>query len=108
MAPPGEPNFIKQLVYFDKDNISDKVLKKISAYCSQPDFQPDIIGRVSVAAKSLCMWVRAMEVRRGAECRRASLCHGWARGWLAEFPPLLRLPRCTGAFTEWWSPSVLA
>lgn len=60
---PGEPNFIKQLVYFDKDNISDKVLKKISAYCSQPDFQPDIIGRVSVAAKSLCMWVRAMEVR---------------------------------------------
>lgn len=61
-VPPGEPNFIKQLVYFDKDNISDKVLKKISAYCSQPDFQPDIIGRVSVAAKSLCMWVRAMEV----------------------------------------------
>lgn len=64
LSPPtGEPNFIKQLVYFDKDNISDKVLKKISAYCSQPDFQPDIIGRVSVAAKSLCMWVRAMEVR---------------------------------------------
>nr|XP_060635826.1 dynein axonemal heavy chain 2 [Anolis sagrei ordinatus] len=58
----GEPNFIKQLVYFDKDNISDKVLKKISAYCSQPDFQPDIIGRVSLAAKSLCMWVRAMEM----------------------------------------------
>ncbi|XP_047688045.1 dynein axonemal heavy chain 2 isoform X1 [Prionailurus viverrinus] len=58
----GEQNFIKSLIHFDKDNISDKVLKKIGAYCAQPDFQPDIIGRVSLAAKSLCMWVRAMEL----------------------------------------------
>ena len=47
---------------FDKDNITDRVLKKIGGYVSQSDFQPDIIGRVSLAAKSLCMWVRAMEV----------------------------------------------
>lgn len=46
---------------FDKDNISDKVLKKISKYCEDSDFEPDVIGRVSTAAKSLCMWVRAME-----------------------------------------------
>ncbi|XP_029437782.1 dynein heavy chain 2, axonemal isoform X2 [Rhinatrema bivittatum] len=58
----GESNFIKQLINFDKDNISDRVLKKIGQYCAQPDFQPDIIGRVSLAAKSLCMWVRAMEI----------------------------------------------
>lgn len=63
--PIGEQNFIKSLINFDKDNISDKVLKKIGAYCAQPDFQPDIIGRVSLAAKSLCMWVRAMEVSSG-------------------------------------------
>ena len=61
----GEQNFIKQLMNFDKDNITDKVLKKIGSYCAQPDFQPDIIGRVSLAAKSLCMWVRAMEVTFG-------------------------------------------
>lgn len=42
--------------------MSDRVLKKIGTYCSQADFQPEIIGRVSLAAKSLCMWVRAMEV----------------------------------------------
>ena len=42
--------------------MTDRVLKKISTYCSQADFQPEIIGRVSLAAKSLCMWVRAMEV----------------------------------------------
>jgi len=58
----GDPNFIKQLVNFDKDNISDRVLKKIGTYVVQSDFQPDIVGRVSLAAKSLCMWVRAMEL----------------------------------------------
>lgn len=59
----GESSFIKSLVNFDKDNISDRVLKKIGSYCAKSDFQPDIIGKVSLAAKSLCMWVRAMEVR---------------------------------------------
>lgn len=62
ISPTGEQNFIKQLMNFDKDNISDRVLKKIGQYVAQPDFQPDIIGRVSLAAKSLCMWVRAMEM----------------------------------------------
>ncbi|XP_036369342.1 dynein heavy chain 2, axonemal-like [Octopus sinensis] len=58
----GDPNFIKSLVNFDKDNISDRVLNKIGKYVAQADFTPDIIGRVSGAAKSLCMWVRAMEM----------------------------------------------
>ncbi|PVD19154.1 hypothetical protein C0Q70_21718 [Pomacea canaliculata] len=58
----SDGNFLKQLFNFDKDNITDRVLKKIGQYCTQSDFQPEIIGRVSVAAKSLCMWVRAMEV----------------------------------------------
>ncbi|XP_073321620.1 dynein axonemal heavy chain 2 [Pagrus major] len=58
----GDSNFIKTLVNFDKDNILDSVLKKVGQYCRQVDFQPNIIGKVSLAAKSLCMWVRAMEV----------------------------------------------
>ncbi|KAJ3127608.1 Dynein heavy chain 2, axonemal, partial [Nowakowskiella sp. JEL0407] len=57
----GNPYFIKQLIGFDKDNISDKILKRISQYCADENFQPDVVGRVSGAAKSLCMWVRAME-----------------------------------------------
>ncbi|KAI9356982.1 dynein heavy chain and region D6 of dynein motor-domain-containing protein [Zopfochytrium polystomum] len=57
----GNPYFIKQLINFDKDNISDKILKKISQYCADESFHPDIVGRVSGASKSLCMWVRAME-----------------------------------------------
>ena len=39
---------MKQLTNFDKDNITDRVLKKIGQYVAQ--------------AKSLCMWVRAMEM----------------------------------------------
>ncbi|XP_071333968.1 dynein axonemal heavy chain 2 [Trachinotus anak] len=73
----GEANFIKTLVHFDKDNISDRVLKKIGQYCRQVDFHPEIIGKVSLAAKSLCMWVRAMEVYgsifRVVEPKRAQL-----------------------------------
>ena len=57
----GNPYFLKQLITFDKDNISDKILKRISQYCADENFQPDVVGRVSGAAKSLCMWVRAME-----------------------------------------------
>ncbi|KAL8578353.1 Dynein heavy chain 2, axonemal [Nucella lapillus] len=57
----GDQNFLKQLINFDRDNISDRVLKKIGQYCAQSDFQPEIIGRVSTAARSLSMWVRAME-----------------------------------------------
>ncbi|KAJ3335866.1 Dynein heavy chain 2, axonemal [Gonapodya sp. JEL0774] len=57
----GNPYFIKQLVNFEKDNISDKILKKISTYCAEESFNPEVVGKVSGAAKSLCLWVRAME-----------------------------------------------
>ncbi|XP_047186413.1 dynein axonemal heavy chain 2 isoform X2 [Scophthalmus maximus] len=73
----GESNFIKTLVNFDKDNIPDRVLKKIGQYCRHVDFRPEIIGKVSLAAKSLCMWVRAMEeygrIFRVVEPKRAQL-----------------------------------
>ncbi|XP_055012614.1 dynein axonemal heavy chain 2 [Boleophthalmus pectinirostris] len=73
----GEANFIKTLVNFDKDNISHRVLNKVGQFCRKPDFQPDVIGKVSLAAKSLCMWVRAMEVYghiyREVEPKRAQL-----------------------------------
>ena len=54
-------NFIKSLIDFDKDNIPDKVLKKINKYTTEPDFQPDKVGSVSLACQSLCLWVIAME-----------------------------------------------
>lgn len=41
----GNQNFIKTLVNFDKDNISDKILKKISQYCVDENFNPEVVGR---------------------------------------------------------------
>lgn len=56
------PNFIQQLIDFDKENISEATRKKITKYTNDPLFEPDVVGKQSAAAKSLCMWVRAMEV----------------------------------------------
>lgn len=37
------------------------MLKKLSKFVHDREFNPDIVGRVSVAAKSLCQWVLAIE-----------------------------------------------
>ncbi|CAL1298106.1 unnamed protein product, partial [Larinioides sclopetarius] len=58
----GNPSFLKELFAYDRDNISDAALAKIGKYVKNPQFQPDIVGKVSFAAKSLCIWVRAMHV----------------------------------------------
>jgi dynein heavy chain len=45
-----------------QDNMDDALLKKINKFTANPDFTPDAVGKVSLAAKGMCMWVRAMEV----------------------------------------------
>ncbi|XP_033219684.1 dynein heavy chain 2, axonemal [Belonocnema kinseyi] len=57
----GDVNFLNSLRDFDKDHISDKTLRTINKYTSNPEFDPIKVGVVSVAAKSLCMWVIAIE-----------------------------------------------
>lgn len=98
----GESNFIKTLVHFDKDNISDRVLKKIGQYCRMSDFHPDIIGKVSLAAKSLCMWVRAMEVPHPAQ-HLAIVSMGVLHACLTDGSS--PSSRFMGGSTGWWSPS---
>jgi dynein heavy chain len=58
----GDANFLGKLQDFDKDSINDALIKKLNKYTSQAEFMPDVIAKVSFAAKGLCMWVRAMEV----------------------------------------------
>lgn len=36
-------------------------MQKISKYTKNPDFDPVKVGQVSIAARSLSMWVIAME-----------------------------------------------
>ncbi|EKX45970.1 hypothetical protein GUITHDRAFT_94428 [Guillardia theta CCMP2712] len=58
----GEPNFMQQLIEYDKDNIPPAVIAKIKTYIALPDFMPNVIEKQSKAATGLCKWVRAMEV----------------------------------------------
>ena len=53
-------DLMDQLKSYDKDNIESKKLKKIAKYVLHDDMQIERVASVSSAAKSLCMWVHAM------------------------------------------------
>lgn len=57
----ADTNFLNNLKEFDKNHISEKTLRRIGTYTANEEFQPDKVGIVSFAAKSLCIWVRAIE-----------------------------------------------
>ncbi|XP_065079030.1 dynein axonemal heavy chain 2-like [Ochlerotatus camptorhynchus] len=57
----GEQKFLDILRNFDKNNMGEKTLKTIGGYVRNPDLEPNKIGMVSKAAKSLMLWVRAIE-----------------------------------------------
>ena len=58
----NNPNdFINTLKNYDKDNIKDNLLKKLKKYTEDPRFEPEKIARKSNAAKSICMWARALD-----------------------------------------------
>jgi len=59
MNNPNE--FIETLKSYDKDNIKDSLLKKLKKYTGNPTFEPTNIGKKSGAAKSICMWARAID-----------------------------------------------
>ncbi|XP_028414460.1 dynein heavy chain 6, axonemal-like [Dendronephthya gigantea] len=58
----GDSNFLKRLIDFDKDNISDATLKKLKKYMDNPKFVPEIVEKTSKACKSMVMWVRACDL----------------------------------------------
>ena len=58
----GESGFLQKLKDYDKDNIPQSMIKKLQKYVTNEDFVPEKIERVSKACKSMCMWVRAMDV----------------------------------------------
>ncbi|KAF8058055.1 DHC10 [Scenedesmus sp. PABB004] len=58
----GDASFMSRLLNFDKDGLDEALLKKLAKLTAAPEFSPDAVGKVSLAARGLCMWVRAMEV----------------------------------------------
>ncbi|GIQ83503.1 dynein heavy chain, partial [Kipferlia bialata] len=59
----GDPRgLLNNLFKYDKDHIKESIITKIQKYINDPEFKPEIIAKKSVAATSLCMWVRAMNL----------------------------------------------
>ncbi|KAK7883891.1 hypothetical protein WMY93_027014 [Mugilogobius chulae] len=58
----GDANFLRRLTDYDKDNIKPQILQKLQKYVNNPDFIPEKVEKVSKACKSMCMWVRAMDL----------------------------------------------
>ena len=57
----NDPAFLQQLIDYEKDALTDGMLGKLHKWTKNPKFNPVEVGKVSLAAKSLCEWVRAME-----------------------------------------------
>merc|ERR1719424_2412453 len=79
----GDTQFLNRLINYDKDNIPPKVIKQIIKYYDDPQFTPEAVERQSVAAKSLCQWVRAMktydEVAKVVEPKKQLLAEAMAK-----------------------------
>ncbi|XP_055941760.1 dynein axonemal heavy chain 3-like [Argiope bruennichi] len=59
----GDLKFLDALKSYDKDNIPEPIIQKIrQKYSNNPDFDPAVIKKVSVACEGLCRWVLAMDV----------------------------------------------
>ncbi|CAF3056070.1 unnamed protein product [Rotaria socialis] len=48
--------FLNSLLTYDKNHIPESSLKAVEEYLRDPDFNPDAIRRVSLAASGLCAW----------------------------------------------------
>ncbi|KAL8431229.1 hypothetical protein ACSSS7_005428 [Eimeria intestinalis] len=56
----GNSRFLQRLLEFDRDAIAPDVMEALSPYEEDADFDPEVIKKASVAATSLCLWVKAL------------------------------------------------
>merc|ERR1719502_1078498 len=57
-----DPQLLNRMVNYDKDNIPDAVITKVTPLYNDPEFEPDKIKKGSLAAMGICKWVQAMVV----------------------------------------------
>ncbi|KAL3130871.1 hypothetical protein ABBQ38_000200 [Trebouxia sp. C0009 RCD-2024] len=58
----GQPKFIERLMAYDADNIPDAVLEALQRVVADARFTADQVAKQSNAARSMCLWVRALDV----------------------------------------------
>ncbi len=56
----NDMKFLDKLKNYDKDHIPKSKIRKLKPFMKNKNFTPEKVEKVSAAAKSLCMWVRAM------------------------------------------------
>merc|ERR1712048_1214130 len=61
----GDAKLLDRLLGFDKDNIPEEIMSKLKPLEEDPNFDPEVIKKASVAAFGICKWVRAMIVYDG-------------------------------------------
>lgn len=86
----GEVNFVKRLVEFDKDNISDKVARNIKRIIEDPSFTPDQVRDLGLGVPaSTLVWGRgptlAVTQVWGEGLDQPGSCRG-GRDWLLRTP----------------------
>ena len=52
--------FMQRVMGFDKDNVSEKVLRRLQRYIDMEDLRPELVRKVSAGCYALCVWVHAM------------------------------------------------
>ncbi|XP_053596859.1 dynein axonemal heavy chain 6 [Microplitis demolitor] len=57
----SDVRFLDRLINFPKDDIDDKLLKKLQSYLNNPEFVPNTVAKQSKVCKSICIWVRAID-----------------------------------------------
>ena len=61
-AVMSQGDFLGVLKRYDKDNIAASIQKKLQKYIDHPLLVVEVVAKKSLAAKSLAMWVHAMDV----------------------------------------------
>lgn len=58
----NDASFMEKLMHYDKDTLDEGMIKKLSKFTNNKEFAPESVGKVSGAAKGMCLWVHAMKV----------------------------------------------
>jgi len=56
----ADARFIQKLLEYDRDKISDSVVRQVRPLIESPEFEPSRLRSVSMAAHGLASWVRAI------------------------------------------------
>eukprot|EP00746_Dinoflagellata_sp_MGD_P162191 gnl/MRDRNA2_/MRDRNA2_89635_c0_seq1.p1 gnl/MRDRNA2_/MRDRNA2_89635_c0~~gnl/MRDRNA2_/MRDRNA2_89635_c0_seq1.p1 ORF type:complete len:835 (-),score=188.21 gnl/MRDRNA2_/MRDRNA2_89635_c0_seq1:196-2388(-) len=53
-------HFMRRLLEFDKDNIPERVIRRLQPYIDNEEFVPETLSKMSRACQAFCIWVRSM------------------------------------------------